>query len=75
VEEHPFNIWDVEVTEWVWCGIVLVRRLFFKTCTGMDSQTAKPHVEWRFGSCCDLVENTERPAGCLRVSGLSEVEL
>ena len=74
VEEHPFNVWDVEVTEWVWHGIVLARKVFYKKCYGIDSRTEKPHMKWRFAAAPDLSESNECPAGCLRISGLRHGE-
>ena len=74
MEEHPFNMWDVEVTEWVWYGIVLARKIFFKKCYGIDQWTAKQRVEWRVGAATDLSESNDCPAGCLRISGLRHGE-
>ena len=46
VEEWPMNMWEVEVTEWLVGRLVLLRKVFYRTCHGFDRRTAKPHVAW-----------------------------
>ena len=76
VEEFPMNMWDVEVTDWVIGKLVLLRKVFYKTCYGMDSRMAKPHNEWSRSGAGIVERGTWGcPKGCLWVSGQREKQI
>lgn len=70
------NMWEVEVTDWLFGKLVFLRNIFYKTCHGMDSRTAKPHNEW----CLVNAGVNERgtwgcPKGCLWVDERREMSV
>ena len=71
VEEWPFNLWEVRVTDWMIGKVILLRKVFYRVCHGMDRNVVGPHVKWRLTSG-DVQEDTSCPRGCLFVSGRDE---